>query len=318
MEIPIFSNGIGGEVMKFDAHRGPSKAVAALICMTVAGGVLVATNAKAWGNDGHRIVCAIAYNLLPTNERAELTRRTREYRRPGGATYRYYTHACEFADLARREARDETPGWSRFGRFESWHYLNVNRDTIRIEPESSCEDCILEGLEYHMNQSRDMNLDEWMRTEALFFIGHWVGDIHQPLHVSYRDDLGGNQIGPIRGGYYRDSHLHQVWDSGIISKARSERDWWTYALELAEEIRSLPTEELTEWNSGNFVEWAAESYAITTSEEADYCRWTDDGCVSKGRDRTLDEDYQRTFESVVEQRLMQAGVRLAALLEPAL
>ena len=281
-------------------------------------GVLMATDANAWGNEGHQVVCAIAYQLLPASKKRELTRRTREYRLPRGEPYRYYTGACTFADRARSAARDRRQGWSRFGRFEDWHFLNVSRNTEEIESGLSCDDCVLYGLEFHIDQSVNMELPEWNRTEALFFIGHWVGDIHQPLHVSYWDDRGGTRIDSIRGGYYGSRNLHAVWDSGILSGARGNRDWWTHALELVEEIRSLPPEQLAAWKSATHSEWAAESYTIATSEEVDYCRWTDTGCVEKGRERTLDEDYQLRFEPVVNERLMKAGVRLAELLDSAL
>ncbi|KAG6499932.1 hypothetical protein ZIOFF_039746 [Zingiber officinale] len=51
-------------------------------------------------------------------------------------------------------------------------------------------------------------------TEALLFLSHLMGDIHQPLHVGFTSDRGGNTI-PVRW-FRRKSELHKVWDKDII------------------------------------------------------------------------------------------------------
>jgi hypothetical protein len=57
---------------------------------------------------------------------------------------------------------------------------------------------------------------EQERLEALKYVGHWVGDLHQPLHASFEDDRGGNAIGVSGGLCSRD--LHAVWDRCIIEQ----------------------------------------------------------------------------------------------------
>ena len=272
-----------------------------------------------WGDQGHQIVCAIAYQLLSTSDRQELNRLTAQYRRPDGVSYQYFTSACTFPDLARRNARAGKSGWGYFNRFNRWHYLNVPRD-IREITEGHCgNNCVLRGIEYHLARASDADLEDWKRAEALFFLGHWVGDIHQPLHVSYADDLGGNNVKPIDGGYYARYHLHNVWDTGIIRKALNGQNWWEYATELR---RSISADQTIDWADDSPVVWAQESYDITTQDEVDYCEWQTDPqgemCASEWHTRDLGSQYQQAFEAIVEQRLQQAGVRLASLIRQAL
>jgi hypothetical protein len=266
----------------------------------------------AWGNEGHKIVCGIALKLLTPEEQNEVDRLTRLYRQPDGQKYQYFTEACTFADRARNQARNNATGWSYFNRFNRWHFLNVPRETQTVNESHCGSDCVLKGIEYHSARLANHDLPEWKRAEALFFIGHWIGDIHQPLHVSFADDLGGNEIEPIQGGYYTPSHLHYIWDSGILRKAIGSGGWWAYAESLKNRI--TPTLR-AQWSAASPLEWAQESYELTITPEVDYCEWvdTDEGglCKPEGHVRHFGASYQQNFQDDIEMRLQQAGVRLA-------
>jgi organic hydroperoxide reductase OsmC/OhrA len=68
-----------------------------------------------------------------------------------------------------------------------------------------------------------------------------VGDVHQPLHVSFEDDRGGNNISV--GGECRGS-LHAAWDTCLVSKAvGSEVD--AAATEL---LKSITPAKIEEWS----------------------------------------------------------------------
>ena len=54
------------------------------------------------------------------------------------------------------------------------------------------------------------------RLLALKFLGHWVGDIHPPLHVSFEDDRGGNNI---RVSGRCSGKLHSTWDTCLVEDA---------------------------------------------------------------------------------------------------
>ena len=185
--------------MRFAKLQG----VALVACLTVS----FVAEASAWGPDGHRIVCRIAYQLLDAPRQTEIRRLTSTYRNPDGEGFGFFTDGCLFPDEARSKARDNVPGWDRFDPFETWHFLNVPRTTSVVEDSHCHDNCVLTGIAHHAEALTNASTDE-ARAEALFFLGHWVGDIHQPLHISYTDDRGGNDISPIIGGYYSSGHLH--------------------------------------------------------------------------------------------------------------
>ncbi|KDR72510.1 hypothetical protein GALMADRAFT_101616 [Galerina marginata CBS 339.88] len=67
-------------------------------------------------------------------------------------------------------------------------------------------------------------LEDWVNhdasdavaSEALKFLIHFVGDMHQPLHLTGRD-RGGNSVKVVFGR--RHTNLHSLWDTYLIAKA---------------------------------------------------------------------------------------------------
>lgn len=290
-----------------------SHSVSKRILLALAATFVGAGSASAWGPQGHEVVCRIAVQLLKPQEQQEVDRLVKLYKTPAGDHYTAFPQGCTFADRARSSARAEKPGWTYFSRFNSWHFLNVPRDTRKVKDSYCGDNCVLTAVDYHAGRLANHHLEDWKRAEALLFLGHWVGDAHQPLHVSYEDDLGGNDIKPILGDYYDDSaDLHAVWDSGIIGMSMGGGGWSAYADHLKDGITPALRDQ---WRVAKPLEWAQESYAITTTKDVQYCDWTTgpdgDLCSPEGASRDLTKDYQDEFQTVVETRLQQAGVRLA-------
>ena len=292
-----------------NAIRWSSLALAA--CLTLS----VAPDASAWGPDGHRIVCQIAFRLLDSARQQQIIKLTAAYHRPNnGSGFSLFSEGCVFPDEARQKARDNLPGWDKFDPFDAWHFLNVPRAT-NLVAESQCNsNCVLTGIARHADSLRTSTTAA-DQAEALFFLGHWVGDIHQPLHVSYSDDRGGNSITPIHGGFYESTHMHGVWDSGIIAKLVGPNGWRLFADRAARQI--TPAENDT-WIANPPVAWAQESYNLITDPAAQYCSWRHvtgtQACERIAQERTLTQTYQDEFGDDVAQRLKQAGARLADLL----
>ena len=157
-------------------------------------------------------------------------------------------------------------------------------------------------------------------------LGHWVGDIHQPLHVSFDDDRGGNLVaiaGPCK------ANLHAVWDTCIIEK-KIGLDYMDIAAKLRAEITE---KDRADWvppmvDTAAVVAWANESSAIAESPDVHYCIKKDDACwyatdqeqYSGGTQRvvTVDDAYLTAQAATVREQLKMAGVRLAAILNTAL
>jgi hypothetical protein len=137
------------------------------------------------------------------------------------------------------------------------------------------------------------------RAEALKFLVHFVGDIHQPLHAVGEAE-GGNRIhvqflSNSRCGRY-DCNLHGVWDTSLIQHTGLKRQ--EYAKRLEELIR---TEQLGLQNGGRPAQWANESVALVKTA------WVQDGA-------NLDESYYQREIKVVDRQMALAGLRLAKLL----
>ena len=182
-----------------------------------------ATQVSAWGDDGHRIVCRIAFRLLDQKRQEKIVELTKAYRRPNNGTgFGSFEQGCLFADEARWKARDNLPGWDKFDPFDTWHFLNVPRTTHLVENSHCDKNCVLTGIAQHTEGLKAADVLE--RAEALLFLGHWIGDIHQPLHVSYSEDKGGNDIN-VSGGFYPPAKMHGVWDTQIIKKAVGADGW---------------------------------------------------------------------------------------------
>jgi hypothetical protein len=273
--------------------------------------------AWAWNRDGHRIVCRIAWQLLDQTRRTAVDRLTSVYRDPDGQPVGAYWDACSYADDVRAKA-NTAPAWSRFATFETWHYANVPRSTTAL-PTPPCESfCVVTAINVHGSQLSDQVLfanHAISRTEALFFLSHWVGDLHQPLHVGFADDRGGNDVRPIEGGYYNVSNMHALWDGGLLGKLIGATSWQDFADQLAREI--TPAQQAS-WIQDSPTHWAQESYNIATSPAFQYCDWQVVGgastCAARPGTRTLGESYQFEFADEVRMRLQQAGVRLAEML----
>ena len=275
---------------------------------------LLPREAMAWSRDGHRIVCRIAWNLLDHARRAEIDRLTSTYRDPDGEAIGSYWDACAFADDVRTKARG-TPSWKRFGVFETWHFANVPRSTTRL-PTPPCQvPCVISAVFVHADSLR-LAADDRSRSEALFFVSHWIGDLHQPLHVAFEDDRGGNSIRPIEGDYYSVPNLHALWDGALLGKLQGSTPWLHFADSLALEISPAQRET---WRQGSPADWAQESYNLVTSKRAQYCQWEVVGgtnrCAPQPGSRRLGAAYQQEFGDDVAMRLQRAGVRLAHTLQ---
>ena len=274
--------------------------------------MLAPREAAGWSRDGHRIVCRIAWRLLDDARRREVDRLVDAYRDPEGNAIATYWNSCYFADDARSKARSDTARWSRFRPFEPWHFANVARTTALV-PDTACN-CVISAVARHSDSLRNATTDR-AKAEALFFLSHWIGDIHQPLHVGYFDDLGGNSVRPIAGGFYPANNLHSLWDGDIIAKSVERNDWQAFADRL---VRDITPAQQALWIQSGPVTWAQESYNLITRPAAQYCTWTTDGgvptCSAISSERFLAEQYQNEFADDVAQRLQQAGVRLAEYL----
>ncbi|KAJ9566385.1 hypothetical protein OSB04_002351 [Centaurea solstitialis] len=166
-------------------------------------------------------------------------------------------------------------------------------------------------LHYLKNGSSSSSFITDNLTEALMFLSHYIGDVHQPLHVSFTSDEGGNTI-TVRW-YKRKTNLHHVWDTNIIESAMKtfyEKDIDVMTLAIEKNITDTWSNDISSWancTSGQEVcpdPWASESIKYA-------CNYAYRNATPGS---TLGDDYFLSRLPVVEMRLAQGGVRLAATL----
>jgi len=160
--------------------------------------------------------------------------------------------------------------------------------------------------------------DDQAKLASLKFLGHWVGDIHQPLHVSFADDRGGNFIresGPCVNS------LHTVWDVCIIEK-KLGTDPQPVARDLLE---SITDSDKATWVTIPIEGWANESFQVTRRKSVQYCVRVGTKCVYQQGNETFSEGenekvvivniaYLEQHVPFVRDRLKRAGIRLGNLL----
>lgn len=245
--------------------------------------------AFAWGSDGHRIVCAIAWDAMrpSTRNRIELLLDLKGKEA--------FADACNWADEYRSHHPETAP----------WHFVNVPVGKRRVDVDRDCAEpasCIVVQIGRHLTTlKRDATKEE--RAIALKFVAHFVGDVHQPLHASYAEDRGGNRI---RGTFMgRKMDMHGIWDSGLIQA--DGRSWVAIADELR---RRVTVTERRAWAKAAPLAWANESL------DANHRRAMRYNARSEGFD--WGKDYVADNQRVVMDRLSRAGVRLGSLLNQSL
>ncbi|KAF6165719.1 hypothetical protein GIB67_012616 [Kingdonia uniflora] len=148
-------------------------------------------------------------------------------------------------------------------------------------------------------------------TEALLFLSHFIGDIHQPLHVGFASDKGGNTIDVH--WYRRKTVLHHVWDVSIIETSE-ERFYDSNVQDMIDAIQQNITgpwaDQVQRWERCSYNDTACpDIYASEGIKAA--CAWA---YKDVQEDSVLEDEYFLSRLPVVNWRLAQGGVRLAATL----
>lgn len=250
-----------------------------------------------WGEEGHMIVAQIASNFVtPTASNILNTFLD-------GGSYTLPSIAPLPDDY------DHTPEgkWSA-----DCHYCNLPNGATSFNM-GDCGTCCVVGaiqnyttiLSSEEGSPFACNFDQSDGIEpcALEFLVHFVGDVHQPLHVGYASDRGGNEV--TVDFYGVKTNLHTVWDTKIIEKWTS--DFNNGSDILLALIASNPSTVKQYLSQMDPIEWANESFDFVRSTCYNYTE------NSSGVPQ-LDEDYYDHNLPIIQWRLAAAGVRLGALL----
>jgi hypothetical protein len=242
-----------------------------------------------WGRDGHKILCEIAYREVNARTRSVI-----DGILASDDDYDSFPESCLWADVIRRQ--------EEYSKFPTAHYMNIPRGANYVSADEQCAStyCVVEAVDDMESILEGRLYNEREKLEALKFLSHFVGDLHQPLHAGYEDDRGGNSMEVTAWG--EKSNLHSVWDYVLIE--HTGRSWSDLAEQLWQDITPIDRQL---WARGSVTDWVAESYRIVEDSVYDI---GDDGVIG-------DEYYQRNLLTI-ETQLKKAGIRLATVLDRAL
>jgi len=238
--------------------------------------LLVVIEASAWGPTGHRATGLIAEKYLTKKARKELQRIL------GG-------QSLAMASTWMDEIRSDT-AWNFTA---DWHWVTVQDGQSYDQSEKNPNGDIIQTIEKIIEALKSKKLNAKEEVEQLKMLVHLIGDLHQPLHVGGGNDRGGNDV---RVSWFRtDSNLHRVWDSDMIDDTRLS------FTELAESLEKPDETRLAALQKTNVRDWATESMTYRKQ-------------VYNIGDGKLGYLYSYNNFHIVRMRLLQAGVRLAGVL----
>lgn len=261
--------------------------------------------ALAWSALGHRLVGALAERHLTPAARAEVARLLAGEADPDLDGVAYWADAL----------RDNDP--ARFKQTSRWHYVNyASGAQCAFEPAKDCPDgnCVIAAIEAQRRILADRSQPREARRDALKFLVHFIGDIHQPMHASNRADQGGNKFQislrtDLEPEAYARKHyvdgvmgtnLHSVWDYYVLGSRGLKLQ------EYADQLDRQPWPPLPAETASTPEAWAGES-----------CRLIDARQLYPAQHR-MDYAYLNAMRPLAEQRVLQAAWRLASLLNETL
>jgi len=252
--------------------------------------------ALGWGQKGHRVVASIAENHVT----AETGRKIHELLGNDNLAA-----IAVWADQVRSQ-RDETHGWHSVDIPRGSETFSRKRDCFRPEgthknAANDHHNCVVDRIAVFRDVLASVNKPKQERLEALRFLVHFVGDIHNPLHA-IGDERGGNGVRVTEFGQTicgrGNCNLHQTWDDGLIEHRGLAEEQYVEKVEQLIRDKHLKA-------SGKIEGWANESHRCAKAA------WVDSGA-------SIDEGYYNKNIEMLDERLALAGLRLARLLDEAL
>jgi hypothetical protein len=236
--------------------------------------LLGSTQLFAWGNKGHKIVAEVAFNYLDESTKKNVLQYL------DGMTL---DEAANWMDAIKSDKAND--------HMKRYHYINIEKGESSA-PEGDNILTVLDRTLKELDHKEHLTRDE-IKTKILFLF-HLIGDLHQPLHVGYGSDKGGNTVQLNFLGSYG-TNLHSVWDSGIIENRGTSLD------DVLNSKKYTPA-ELAAVQKIEIVGWAKQSRGFLKD-------------AYTVRNNKADDRYVDVVYPIIKTQLLDAGIRLASVLE---
>jgi hypothetical protein len=232
------------------------------------------TNGFAWGHKGHALVAEVAFKYLDAKTKQNVLK---------------YLDGMSIEDAA--NWMDSMRSDNSYNYMKPYHYIDFERGSGVTELSGDNIINVLNMALKDLDNIKGLSNDE-VRIR-LFYLFHLIGDLHQPLHVGYKDDKGGNTVQISFFG--RNGNLHSMWDTDIIEyKNLSLADELKMNTYQPSELAAIRLIDITSWAKGS------RSHLKTAYN-------LNDGKIS--------DTYVNAAYPIIKQQILKAGLRLAVVLE---
>lgn len=242
--------------------------------------------AFSWGLTGHRVIGDIAQQHLSKKAKKELRKLI------GSESLAWWANWPDFIKS------DST--WNHASK---WHYVDLpghmEKENFISELKKLPGENLYTQIQNMVAQLKDKSLPAINRKQALYFLIHLVGDLHQPLHVGRDEDQGGNKI--VVYWFDKKTNLHSLWDSMLIDFQQYSYSEYAKLLNIADD------DQVKAWQSSSLEDWFYESHVLS-----------DVIYDASPNEAKLSYKYNFQFQKILDEQLLKGGIRLAALLNEAL
>ncbi len=231
-----------------------------------------------WGQNGHRATGKIAENHLKKSAKKKIDKLLNGQSLAFVSTY-----------------ADEIKSDRAYSKYYSWHYINMDLHETYATTAKNPKGDLVTGINECIKILKDKNSTDEDKSFHLKMLVHFVGDLHQPLHIGQREDKGGNTVQVQWFG--TGTNLHAVWDTKMIE------EWNMSYLELADNAKYLSKKQIKAIEAGTLVDWVEEVHQITKEVYN-----------SAKVGENLRYRYSYDHFGTVRDQLQKGGIRLAKIL----
>ncbi|RUO21107.1 hypothetical protein CWE08_05800 [Aliidiomarina iranensis] len=256
-----------------------------IICIGLV--LIIPARVMSWGFQGHEYIGALAWEYLTPEAKMWVSERLQKVNEPSLSV------VTTWADRVRGSEEGQFLG--------PLHYANIPPEEAQLDMQRDCPNrrCVVGAAMNDIEVMFDTNQSLQVQGEALRTFSHWITDMHQPLHLGYQEDRGGNDIRVTFFG--AEMNLHRLWDSIMIRGM----DLMPNPSEQAA-LHPLPTVTSSDWHAA-LIDWANESYQLARRH----------AYADLENNAELGEIYFNQARPIVEQQLIQSAQRMALIINAA-
>lgn len=228
----------------------------------------------AWGKKGHALVAEVAFNYLDENTKKIVLQ---------------YLDGMTIEEAA--NWMDEIKSDHSYDYMKPLHYINADKGQNIAQNDGSNIIGTLTQTIKDLKNYKSLSKEEVKTKICILF--HLIGDLHQPLHVGYGEDKGGNsfQINFNDKG----TNLHSFYDSGII-------EYKGLTLQQCLKSKTYTKQELAQIEKIDVIGWANQSRSFLDT-------------VYSTNGHKVDEAYVDKNYLIIQEQILDAGIRLSSALK---